>query len=444
MASQLIVHPPQGPLRGGVPLPGDQSIALCRIALAVQSRGRTSLAFSGEQASLTLFLDALSQLGVAINQEDGMVHVEGQGLFGLKAPSHALDLRGDSTVGALVLGLLVSRPFASEVWVDRVVADLLVPALAQVHALAAEQISPTDGVRIALDACAESERAPGLSIQTHGVFPWLKQALLLAGMRARSETLIEETLASSDHLERAMIRCRLPLDGQGTVLSLHPPRDADAAAPQVYESLASAELAVPLLCSAAVVRDSQISVRELCLNPTRLDFLTAMKLMGVNLGATPEGDRQGEPFGRVVLESGPLRATQLGGETVLRLGDGVLYLMGLAACAKGTSVFSDLVPHGRGGDVRIFGRALGLLRSSGVQVNETGGEVHIEGCSGKSLRPLQITTGGDHRLALLATILALGSDQASVIDDVECLRQGFPRWVGTLRAIGVQLEVKNV
>ncbi len=77
-------------------------------------------------------------------------------------------------------------------------------------------------------------------------------------------------------------------------------------------------------------------------------------------------------------------------------------------------------------------------------MNESGGEVHIEGCGGKPLRPLQVTTGGDYRLALLATILALGSDQASIIDDVECLRQGFPRWVGTLRAVGVQLEVKDV
>ncbi len=338
MASQLIVHPPTSPLRGGVPLPGDQSIALCRIALAVQSRGRTTLTFNGEQASLILFLDALSQLGVAISQEEGLIHVEGQGLLGLQSPTRALDLRGDSSVGALALGLLVSRPFASEIWVDRVVADLLVPALAQVHALTVEEISATDGVRIALDACAE--RAPGLSIQTHGVFPWLKQALLLAGMRARSATFIEETLASADHLERAMIRGRLPLDGQGTMLNLHPPRDTDAAAPQVYESLASAELAVPLLCGAAVVRDSQVFVRDVTLNPTRLDFLTAMKLMGVTLGATPEGDRQGEPFGRVVLESGPLRATQLGGETVLRLGDGVLYLMALASCAKGESAFS--------------------------------------------------------------------------------------------------------
>lgn len=49
----------------------------------------------------------------------------------------------------------------------------------------------------------------------------------------------------------------------------------------------------------------------------------------------------------------------------------------------------------------------------------------------------------DPRLALVATILALGAEQPSVIDDVECLRQGYPRWLGTLRALGVQLEVRE-
>lgn len=444
MASQLIVQPQAIALRGGVPLPGDQGIALARIALAVQSRGRTSIALAGEQSSILLFLDALAQVGVEARFDQARVTVEGQGLFGLRAPTKALDLRGDSSVGALMLGLLVSRPFASELWVDQVVAELLVPVLGQVHALSVEEISPTEGVRVALEARVEQDRVPGLNVATHGVFPWLKQALLLAGMRASTETWIEETLASSDHLERAMIRSRLPLDGQGTQLSLHPPRDADASAPQIYEAIGSAELAVPLLCCAAMVRGSQVSVKDVSVNPTRLDFLTATKLMGLNIGATPEGDRQGEPFGRIALEAGSLRAAHLGGETVLRLGDGMIYLMALAACAEGESRFTDLVPHGRGGDPRIFGRALGLLRSAGVEAHESGGEIRIHGRGGDPFRSLQVTTGGDYRLALLATILALGAGQTSTIDDVECLRQGFPRWVGTLRAIGVQLEVREV
>jgi hypothetical protein len=47
-------------------------------------------------------------------------------------------------------------------------------------------------------------------------------------------------------------------------------------------------------------------------------------------------------------------------------------------------------------------------------------------------------------LAVLSTLLALGAGEKSVIDDVDCLAPDFPRWSGSLRALGVDLEVVQV
>jgi 5-enolpyruvylshikimate-3-phosphate synthase len=86
---------------------------------------------------------------------------------------------------------------------------------------------------------------------------------------------------------------------------------------------------------------------------------------------------------------------------------------------------------------------VGLLRQAGVEAELTAEGVEIVGNGGRRLSALQTTTGGDPRLALLATCLALGAEGQSVVDDVDCLRGEFPRWVGTLSALGAQIKVEN-
>lgn len=440
MVAQLIVHPTSAPLVGSLPLPGDQGIALCRMGLAALSRGKTTLKFRDEQGSIATFLKFLKEVGVLGRYEAGAIEIQGRGLFGLKAPEATLDLRGDSDVAGLALGLLVSRPFESELIVDDLVFELLVPVLREAHDLA-EEAEFDGGRRLRLLARKAESRPPGVSAAVHGFFPWLKWALLLAGLRASTPTLLEERFASADHLERAMIRARMPLDVQGTVAVLHPPRDDDSVAPQIFESVGSGVMGAALLGAALMRSESAVTLREVATNPTRSDFYSTVRHMGGEVAIAPLGDRQGEPFGNISIRSSRLRAVHISGENAARLGDEVVVLLALAARAQGQSVFTDLVSKKRGGESKIWGRAAGLLASAGVQVERTGGGIIVTGKVGEPLLPLQTTTGGDSRLAVLATLLALSSDKESVIDDVDCLAPDFPRWSGCLRALGARIEV---
>ncbi len=441
MASQLVVRAQKEPLLGGVPVAGDEEIALCRLAMAVLSRGVSSLAFRGEQRSLAVFRRFLSQLGVQTEYDDKIIRVHGTGLFGLKGSESVLDLSGDSQVAALALSLLVSRPFASELIVDETVAEVLVPALAEVHGLEATSVGKE--VRVILSPHRENERPAGLSVSTNGVFPWVKQAVLLAGLRASTETVVEEKFASADHLERAMLRCRAPLDVQGTVAVLHPPRDDDALAPQIYEDMGSLSLAAPLFAAALITPRSAVSVRDVCLNPTRSDVLSVIRLLGGVQGVSPRGDRQGEPFGDVTVRAGTLSPVHVAGEIAIRMKDDVVPLLAVAAKAPGVSRFEHLIPRGNGTDQRALGRYCGVLMNAGVKAELSEGILSVSGKGEAPLRPLKMTTGGDGRLAVLGTLLALGTEGTSTIDDVDCLREHFPRFVGTLKALGAEIEVKT-
>ena len=77
-----------------------------------------------------------------------------------------------------------------------------------------------------------------------------------------------------------------------------------------------------------------------------------------------------------------------------------------------------------------------------IEAAPTSAGLVIEGAAGKRLRAARITTGGDHRLALAATVLALAGDGPTVVDDVGCIARFFPRFVGSLRALGARIEVR--
>jgi 3-phosphoshikimate 1-carboxyvinyltransferase len=82
-----------------------------------------------------------------------------------------------------------------------------------------------------------------------------------------------------------------------------------------------------------------------------------------------------------------------------------------------------------------------LLAAFGVKSEERADGLAIEGRADAPLTAARVKSGGDHRLAMTAAVLALVADGESVIEDIECIAVSFPRFVGTLRALGAELEV---
>ncbi len=455
MVSQLRIEPMTRPLVGSVPLPDDEDVLLARLAVSALSRGQSTFTLrEAPYGAPRVFLDALSLLSVGVKLKPRgspssttcELVVQGVGLLGTLAEPGPLDVRGEPRAAALLVGLLAGRPTRSELFVDSVVAELLGSALAETHGILVE--TQSEGARLVLQP-SQQERPPGLSIESMGLFPWVKQAALLLGLRARSETVVTEKIASSDHMERVLLRSKMPVSVHGTSTELHPPRDADAVSPTQYEALGSVEAAAYLMAAGLMVSGSRIGLRDCCLNPGRADYLALLRLCGADVALTPQGDRQGEPIGEVTvsgrLGGGSFDAPRvLGGENMARCADAALPLGVALAAGTGDTLMTDLVTHQRGGDRRIYGRFVGLLRSAGAvaETSEGGVLVRGRGASGR-FRALRVTTGGDGRLALLGTLMALAGDGTSFIDDADCLRERFPRWVGTLRALGAEISVQQ-
>jgi len=268
----------------------------------------------------------------------------------------------------------------------------------------------------------------------------VKSALLLSGLFASGPTLIEEPMVSRDHTERMLDALGIPIETAGTVVKLHPPQNPRAIRGFDVDLPGDLSAAAFLLVAASIVEGSRVTARHTGLNPTRSGILDVIRAFGGSVGITPRGDALNEPFGEIGASFAPLSAANVGGELALRAIDEIPIACALAARARGASEFFDLSELRVKESDRVASMA-NVLRAFGVKTEERPDGLVIEGRPEARLSAACIESHGDHRVAMTAAVLGLVADGESVIEDVDCIRTSFPKFVGTLKALGAELEV---
>jgi 3-phosphoshikimate 1-carboxyvinyltransferase len=450
-AARLHVRPASRPLSGSVPVPSDKSISHRALIFAALARGRSLLrGFSyGEDNVSTL--EAFRKLGILAEDDGaGSVGVQGAGLLGLKPPSAELDCGNSGTTMRLLSGVLAAQPFQARLVGDaslsrrpmgRVVAPLRArgavirgnPHPKRPNDVTAPlEIGPLD---------AGTKLAP-LEYSLEIASAQVKSALLLSGLYASGPTVIQEPFVSRDHTERMLDALGIPIETAGPIVKLHPPAEPDAMAAFEIELPGDLSAAAFLLAAGALIEGSHVTVRRTGLNPTRAGILDVLRQFGAQTGITPHGAVLNEPLGEVTVRGGALRCASVGGELSLRAIDEIPIACALAARAHGTSEFADLAELRVKESDRIALMSR-ILRTFGVDTEERDDGLVVEGRPEGRLRAAHVESGGDHRIAMTAAVLGLVADGETVIDDVDCIATSFPRFAGTLRALGADLEVRR-
>jgi 3-phosphoshikimate 1-carboxyvinyltransferase len=160
--------------------------------------------------------------------------------------------------------------------------------------------------------------------------------------------------------------------------------------------------------------------------------------MGGGLAVVPQGEQGGEPIAEITAWHEGLRGVTIGGEIVPRAIDEIPIACALAARAHGTTTIRDAEELRVKESDRIATMA-GVLRAFGVACEELPDGLVVEGREGP-LEPARVDSKGDHRIAMTAAVLALGARGPSTVVDCDCIATSFPRFVGTLRALGARID----
>ncbi|MGZ5301227.1 MAG: 3-phosphoshikimate 1-carboxyvinyltransferase [Actinomycetota bacterium] len=448
---------PGGTLQGEPRVPGDKSIAHRWLILAATARGRSrlvglpaSLDVRSTAACLALVsdrgrpaLEAWARNVPAPTEGHGStwnddafggtptaLEVEGEGRSALTEARASLDCGNSGTTMRLVAGTLAAAPFPSILVGDVSLSTRPMERVAAPLREMGATVTTTDGhaplAIVGGPLCGISYTLPVPTAQVKG-------AVLFAGIAAEGETTVTEPAATRDHTERAFVALGAPLAVDGTTITLQGIYQHDAFAATVPGDISSAAF----LVAAASLTGSEMTVRGVGLNPSRLHFLRVLERMGVRVETRSTGEELGEPVGDIWVAPGAeLRGTEVAVSELPLVIDEVPVLAVMSTQARGETWFMGAAELRAKESDRLAGVADGL--------RALGGHAAVEGddlvVPGLGLRGGVADGQGDHRLAMAFAVAALAADAPSEIEGMEAADVSFPGFLETLRALGASVE----
>jgi 3-phosphoshikimate 1-carboxyvinyltransferase len=447
--TDLLVHPAAKPLIGSVPVPSDKSIGHRALLFSAIANGTSRITgFAGGEDNRSTAA-ALRAMGVSIDERGGELLVRGVGIFGLRAPHAPLDCGNSGTTMRLLCGLLAPQPFACTLVGDaslsrRPMGRVIEPLRARgaridgaPHPRKSGDVTPP----LVVHGLPEGTYLGPLQYDMPVASAQVKSALLLSGLYAHGVTVLKEPHVSRDHTERMLAAQGAPLEAVGALLKLDPAGWNGQLEPLDMALPGDLSAAAFLIVAAQLVPGSQVTVRDVGTNPTRTGVLDAARDMGAGLRIEPHGERGGEPVADLHVFSDALRGGKVGGELLLRAIDEVPILCALAARARGETIVCDAEELRVKETDRIVAMAE-ILRAFGVECEERPDGMRIVGKPDGRLRAAEVHSHGDHRIAMTSAVLALAADGPTRIHDVDCIATSYPKFVGTLRALGATVEVR--
>jgi 3-phosphoshikimate 1-carboxyvinyltransferase len=446
--TDLVVKPQTRGLFGSVPVPSDKSIGHRSLLLAAIATGDSRIrGFSRGEDNLST-LAAVRALGVKVEEVSPVeLRVEGATLSGLTEPPAPLDCGNSGTTMRLMAGLLAAQPFRSVLVGDASLSSRPMLRVAGPLRARGARIEGTPHPKRPGDLTAPlhigplgpGERLGAIEHDSPVASAQVKSAMLLSGLYASGPTLFKEPYLSRDHTERMLRALGAPVETVASCVSLDPSRWDGRLGALDIDIPGDLSAAAFLLVAAQVCPGSRVSVRGVGLNPTRTGLLEIARDMGAGLAVEAAEDRSGEPVGTLHAFEAPLVATRAGGELVARAIDEICVACALGARAQGVTRFEGA------GELRVkesdrIAMMVRTLRAFGVTCEELPDGLAIEGRSGP-LQAAVVDSAGDHRIAMTAVVLGLLGDAPSRVRDVDCIATSFPRFVGTLRALGADISV---
>ena len=446
----LLVHPASSPLVGSIPVPSDKSIGHRALLFGALCEGRTRITGFSHGEDNVSTANALRAMGVPIDEPsptDLVVH--GAGLFGLKAPGGELDCGNSGTTMRLLCGVLAAQRFRSVLVGDETLSRR--PMMRVAGPLRARGALIEGGVHptrpndivapLTIGPLPEGRELTALEFESPVASAQVKSAILLSGLYAHGVTRFNEPTVSRDHTERMLRALGCPILTAGSVVELDPSgwdRRMPAFDIEIPGDMSAA--AFPLV-AAQIVEGSRVTARGVGVNPTRTGLLEIARDMGAGLTIEPQGERGGEPVAALHAWCAPLRAMVIGGETVPRSIDEIPIACALAARASGKTRILDAEELRHKESDRIT-TMVGVLRAFGVSCEERPDGLDVEGRA-EALDAADIDSRGDHRIAMTAAVLALVARAPSRVRNAACIATSYPKFVATLRALGVRVDVEE-
>ena len=426
-------------MRGRVGVPGDKSISHRALILGALTVGETTIGGMLEGDDVLHTADVMRALGARVERTgDQAWRVYGVGIGGFAQPARMLDFGNSGTGVRLAIGAVAGAPVTATFDGDESLRGRpMRRVLDPLEKMGARIVEVADGGRLPLTLHGAADPIP-IVYESPVASAQLKSAVLLAGLAAPGETTIIEAEATRDHTERllkhfgAKVTSKAHGDhGRRIVLQGQPELEpANVVVPADPSSAA-----FPLVAT-LVVPGSELILDAVMTNPLRTGLLTTLREMGASIEQLEKRD-DGEEVADLRVRTSVLKGVDVPPERAPSMIDEYPILAVAASFAEGVTRMRGLK------ELRVkesdrLSATVDMLRSNGVTVEVEGDDLIVQG-KGRPPGGGEVKTNMDHRIAMAALVMGLGSENPVRIDDSAFIGTSFPGFVELMRSIGADL-----
>ncbi|XOB65908.1 3-phosphoshikimate 1-carboxyvinyltransferase [Deferribacteres bacterium DY0037] len=415
-------------IKGTVRVPSDKSISHRSFMLLSMAKGRGRVIDPLLSADTKATMAAMRAVGVQFEETVNGFVITSDGYQNFKEPSDVIDCMNSGTSARLLTGVFAptnkyyvltgdnsmrKRPM------DRVILPLT--------EMGAKFAARDNGSKLPLTILPSVTNPVELTASTKSA--QVKSAILLAGVQTEGVTRYTEKAVTRNHTEIMLsaLGAKLAVDGlKISVEGAADLRSIDVVVPGDFSSAAF------FLGGTLMFDNSELILENVGLNPTRSGMLNVLTQMGVKYEI--DSERGGaEKLGDICIKSQSFEGCTIDGDIVANMIDELPMVATLGLFANSPVTIRNAKELRVKESDRIEA-TLYNLRQLGAEVEEyeDGMKVYpIKSVNDKA----ELKAFDDHRMAMIAIMLAKRFGGNITVDDMQCVDVSFPTFIETFESL---------
>ena len=412
-------------LSGTIEVPGDKSMSHRALILGGLASGETRISGLLEGDDVLHTADAVRAFGATVERlAPGEWRVNGGEWQSPASPVYC----GNSGTGArLLMGAAAGQPIRATFTGDSSLSGRpMERVLAPLRAMGVRTTGAT------LPVTVEGGNLHGIDFVNETASAQVKSAILFAGLRASGEVRVSEPAPSRDHSENMLRAFGCEVECADGVIRLGDKRALSGTEVTIPGDPSSA--AFPLV-AALIVAGSNVTLRNIMVNPLRTGLFTTLVEMGADLRIENPRSAGGEAVADLIISASALSGVEVPASRAPSMIDEYPILAVAAAFANGRTIMHGLAELRVKESDRLAAVVDGL-RACGVEAREDGDALIVQGLGAAPRGGAEVRTHDDHRIAMSFLVMGLAAEQPVTVDSAGMIATSFPGFVALMQSLG--------
>lgn len=428
-------------LEGSIRIPGDKSISHRCFIFGGLASGETRITGLLEGEDILNTGRAMQAMGAKIDKQGDVWVIQGTGNGCLLEPEQPLDFGNAGTGARLMMGLAgtynMKTTFIGDASLTKRPMGRVLDPLRQMGV----QVDAAEGDRLPLTLHGPQTAAP-ISYRVPMASAQVKSAILLAGLNTPGITTVIEPVMTRDHTEKMLqgfgAELTVETDSDGT-RHIHIVGQGKLTGQNIDVPGDPSSAAFPLV-AALITKGSDITIRNVLMNPTRTGIITTLQEMGANIEILDQRLAGGEDVADLRVRYSHLKGIIVPPERAPSMIDEYPVLAIAASFAEGETIMDGLDELRVKESDRLAAVARGL-EANGVECVEGEMSLIVRGRpDGKGLGGGTVATHLDHRIAMSFLVLGLAAEKPVTIDDGNMIATSFPEFFDMMKGLGANID----